>query len=141
MADLLECLIQMKGVADTPRRLASRVRACVERGDEERAREVASRLAMAEARFGSCLSLMLSQERPSLPSLDLSSLDVDPARVLADCLQDFGWRRHQAVDALERCTAEDLNRIGFEPSRGPMTVADLVALMLAHDTDQLGQLV
>ena len=26
-------------------------------------------------------------------------------------------------------------------SRGPMTVADLVALMLAHDTDQLGLLV
>lgn len=141
MADLLECLIQMKGVADTPRRLAARVRDCVGRGQEERARDVAARLAMAEARFASCLSLMLAEDRPALPPLDLSSLDVDPARPLADCLQDFGWRRHHTVEDLERCSAEDLNRTGFEPSRGPMTVADLVAVMLAHDTDQLGRLV
>jgi hypothetical protein len=102
---------------------------------------VAARLAAAEARFASCLSLMLAADRPSLPSLDLSSLDVDPGREMADSLQEFGWRRQQSVRALERCSAADLSRIGFEPSRGPMRVADLVALMLAHDTDQLGRLV
>ena len=32
MADLLECLIQIKGVADTPRRLAERVRAALATG-------------------------------------------------------------------------------------------------------------
>lgn len=140
MADLLECVIQIKGVADTPRRLAARVRACLATDRQDDARDVVARLAMAEARFSSALTLMLGENRPSLPSLDLSSLDVDPARPLSDCLQEFGWRRQQVVQALERCSAEDLNRVGFEPSRGPMTVADLVALMLAHDTDQLGKL-
>lgn len=140
MADLLECLIQIKGVADTPRRLATRVRALTGSGRDDILREVAARLALAEARFNSCLTLMLAHDRPALPSLDLSSLDVDPTRPLSDWLQDFGWRRQQVVQALDRCSAEDLGRIGFEPSRGSMTVADLVALMLAHDTDQLGRL-
>jgi hypothetical protein len=141
VADLLECLIQIKGVADTPRRLAARVRAAAAGGREQDAADVAARLAMAEARFSSCLALMLAQDRPPLPSLDLSALDVDPGRPLGDWMQAFSWRREEVVRALEKCSAEDLNRVGFEPSRGPMTVADLVALMLAHDTDQLGRLI
>jgi SepF-like predicted cell division protein (DUF552 family) len=84
---------------------------------------------------------MLTQGRPSLPSLDLSSLDVDPDRPLGECRQAFSWRREAVVRRLEACSADDLNRVGFEPSRGPMIVADLVALMLAHDTDQLGRLI
>jgi hypothetical protein len=141
MADLLECLIQIKGVADTPRRLAARVRAAVHAGRSAEAAAVVARLAAAEARFASCLDAMMAHEGPSLPSLDLTSLDVDPDRPLGDSMQAFAWRREQVVRALEKCSAEDLNRLGFEPSRGPMSVADLVALMLAHDTDQLGRLI
>jgi hypothetical protein len=141
VADLLECVIQIKGTADTPRRLAQRARACAEAGHAGVATEVAARLALADARFSSCLSAMLAQEGPTLPSLDLSSLDVDPGRSLADWLAEFGWRRQAIVARLDRCSAADLGRLGFEPSRGPMTVADLVALMLAHDTDQLGRLI
>lgn len=140
MADLLECLIQIKGVADTPRRLALRVRASVAAGREREAASVAARLAAAEARFASCLEAMLTQDRPSLPSLDLSSLDVDPDRPIGEWMQSFSWRREAVVRRLEACSADDLNRVGFEPSRGPMIVADLVALMLAHDTDQIGRL-
>ena len=50
----------------------------------------------------------------------------------------FRERRAATVAVLERCSAEQLGRIGLAPSRGPLTVADLVALMLAHDTDCLG---
>ncbi len=140
MADLLECLIQIKGVEDTPRRLASRVRAAVAAGREREATDVVARLALAEARFASCLEAMLAQDGPALPPLDLASLDVDPGRPLGDWMQAFGWRRTEVVRALGKCTAADLNRVGFEPSRGPMTVADLVALMLTHDTECLGEL-
>jgi hypothetical protein len=140
MADLLECLIQIKGLADTPRRLATRVRTALATGAGRDVARVAARLALAEARFASCLALMLAEDRPALPSLDLSTLDVDPSRPVGDWLQDFGWRRGHLVGRLDRCSAEDLGRVGFEPSRGPMTVADLVAVMLAHDTDRLGDL-
>ena len=141
MADLLECLIQIKGVADTPRRLAARVRGAVAVGRQEVASTVVSRMVAAEGRFAACLDGMLAGPTPALPSLDLASLENDPGRSLGDSMQDFAWRRAQVVRRLETCSAEELNRVGFEPSRGPMTVADLVAVMLAHDTDQLGLLV
>jgi len=141
VADLLECLIQIKGVSDTPRRLTVRVTGALAAGRLRQATAVAARLAAAEARFASCLDAMLSGDRGSLPSLDLSSLDVDPDRPLGESMQAFAWRREQVVRRLDACSAVDLDRVGFEPSRGPMTVADLVALMLAHDTDQLGRLI
>jgi hypothetical protein len=141
VADLLECLIQIKGVADTPRRLAARVGAALSAGRESDAAAVVARLAAAEARFASCLEAMLAEQDAAIPSLDLTSLDVDSERLIGESMQAFARRREQVVRALDRCSGQDLNRIGLEPSRGPMTVADLVALMLAHDTDQLGRLI
>jgi hypothetical protein len=141
VADLLECLIQIKGVADTPRRLAPRVEAAVAGGREREAADVAARLAIADARFANCLAVMLTDDRPLLPSLDLASMDIDPRRALAAWMADFTRRRAEIVASLDKCSADDLNRLGLEPARGPMSVADLVALVLAHDTDQLGRLV
>lgn len=147
MADLLECLIQVKGVADTPRRLAVRSAALVAAvGAPDAGRtvqEVTARLADAEIVFRDCLSMMLAAESPTLPSLPASPagrraspspLTVEEAHAV------FATRRADTVRVLERCSAAQLNRIGIEPSRGRMTVADLVALMLAHDTDSLGEL-
>jgi len=140
VADLLECLIQIKGLAETPRRLGARVRRATEAHAFAGVAHVARRLALAEARFASCLTLMLSEERPALPSLDLASLAAEASREPGEWLQEFGWRRGEVLRLLDRCSAADLGRVGFEPARGPMTVADLVAVMLAHDTDRLGEL-
>lgn len=149
MADLLECLIQIKGVADTPRRLALRLDAARRlSGPAGAARGalVAQRMAAAEECFGRCLSLMLAQDRPSLPALPKAVADEAETGSQAGTgeLDDAGWqaefrvRRSATVAVLERCSAEQLGRTGLAPSRGPLTVADLVALMLAHDTDCLG---
>ena len=137
MADLLECLIQIKGVADTPRRLGIRLAAAVAPGHGSR---VARRMCEAEESFGRCLTLMLAEDRPVLPALPR----VDPVAEDSEGKAEAGWlaqfaaRRSRVVALPEQCSAEQLNRIGLEPSRGPMTVADLVAVMLAHDTDCLG---
>jgi hypothetical protein len=146
VADLLECLIQIKGVADTPRRLAQRVadagvRSSSSAAVERRARDITSRLLAAERRFRDCLSLMLSRDRPALPALDGVDLVDDLPGTLDGCRREFAARRAETVGVLETCTADQLNTIGIEPSRGPMTVADLVAVMLAHDTDRLGELI
>jgi DinB superfamily len=146
VADLLECLIQIKGVADTPRRLAVRVAALAgqapPRADADRnAAEVATRMAMAELVFGDCLSRMLTAERPALPALPDGRASIDAALPEAEARALFLARRADTVRVLDRCSAGQLNRIGLEPSRGPMTVADLVAVMLAHDTDCLGRLI
>jgi hypothetical protein len=149
VADLLECLIQIKGVADTPRRLELRLEAARRlsgAGGANRGLVVAKQMAEAEACFGRCLSLMLDQDRASLPGLPKAIAGERETGSQAGTgeLDDAGWpaqfrvRRVATVAVLEQCSAEQLGRIGLAPSRGPLTVADLVALMLAHDTDCLG---
>lgn len=146
MADLLECLIQIKGVADTPRRLAARTAdICATpispAEAQRRVREVTTRLAEAEMVYRDCLYMMLTVERPALPEMPGSHPSAGAPLSAAEAAAVFTARRTDTVKVLEQCSAEQLNRIGVEPSRGPMTVADLVALMLAHDTDSLGDLV
>ena len=145
MADLLECLIQIKGTADTPRRLALRAAEALSHSSssadaERRVREVASRLAAAEMVFRDSLYMMLTVDRPALPPMPDPRAAADAALSVEEAQAVFAARRADSVQVLERCTAEQLNRVGLEPSRGPMTVADLVALMLAHDTECLGNL-
>ncbi len=142
MADLLECLIQIKGVADTPRRLEARLAPHGRDGRASpRGARVARRLAEAELRFALCLGLMLSADRPALPALPAMACD-EAAEPLGDAARwqaTFAARRAETVAVLDRCSAEQLGRVGLDPSRGSMTVADLVAVMLAHDTDCLGE--
>jgi hypothetical protein len=146
VADLLECLIQIKGLADTPRRLALRTaKAAASSASTEsaarQARDVARCLLSAEARFRLALSLMLSRDRPALPRLPPVEVTDSPAPAVGECERAFATERAETVRVLEACSAGQLNRTGVEPARGPMTVADLVAVMLAHDTDRLGELV
>ena len=146
MADLLECLIQIKGVADTPRRLALRLAAQAAGGvGGQRGLRIARWMAEAESRFAGCLTLMLSDDRSALAPLPTVRMSATARQSegeadAAQWLSAFSDRRAQTVALLERCSAEQLGRIGLEPSRGPMTVADLVAVMLAHDTDCLGEI-
>jgi hypothetical protein len=152
VADLLECLIQIKGLADTPRRLAQRAAEFTSsRGSHAEAApgvvEVARRLLAAETRFRRSLSLMLTRDQPALeilpgdapggfePSASVGGASFDA------CQRAFAAERAETLRVLEACSADQLNRKGGDPLRGPMTVADLVAAMLAHDTDRLGDLV
>lgn len=146
MADLLECLIQIKGLADTPRRFALRAgeaaaRSQVSTGTAVPVREVACRLLVAERWFRGSLVLMLSRDRPAIPGLAALDAAVAPMAQGVDCAAEFAAERAETVRLLEACSADQLNRVGIEPARGPITVADLVAAMLAHDTDRLGDLV
>ena len=84
---------------------------------------------------------MLSLDRPRIPALALSAAPDDFPGSLGDGQVEFAARRAETVRVLERCSADQLNRIGIEPLRGPMTVADVVAVMLAHDTDRIGDLI
>jgi hypothetical protein len=145
MADLLECLIQIKGIADTPRRLAERAArlaaaSAAPADTERRVREAAGRLVAAELVYSDCLSRMLAEDRPALRALPVLAAAPDRFVSSADAIAEFKRRRAESVEILDRCSAAQLNRVGIAPSRRRMTVADLVALMLAHDTDCLGEL-
>lgn len=145
MADLLECLIQIKGVSGTPARLARRVEDAMadsssRQATGQRVGQVVGRLLAAEGRYLDALGKMLAAERPAVPRLLDAGEPAERPASIAEGVREFAARRAETVRELESCSAEQLNCVGIEPSRGPMTVADLVAVMLAHDTDSLGEL-
>ena len=152
MADLLECLIQIKGLGDTPRRLVQRAAEFTASPSSQAEAsagvvEVARRLLAAEPQFRRALSLMLTREESALDLLpgdaaaESAQVGDAPGDSFDVCQRAFAAERAATVHALDACSADQLNRKGIDPLRGPITVADLVAAMLAHDTDRLGDLV
>jgi hypothetical protein len=150
MADLLECLLQIKGLRET----ADRVAVLVHRVEPTRwmqaapgngpcAADVLAQLAEIESLHGEWLRLMLASSRPVLSAFD--------DRALFDVARRHGWeppaaldrflahRRHN-LEVLDRCSAADLSRVGVHPVRREVSVADLVAVMLANDVDRLGEI-
>jgi hypothetical protein len=150
VADLLECVIQIKALAETVLRLER----LAEEGDSDRWRrrptpgvwapiEVLGHLADLELVFGARLRAVLSLDEPALQQINGARL-AERARYLdwplRTALERFGRRRRENVELLETCSAEELGRTGIHPSRGRLTVAGLVAVMLAHDVDHVGQI-
>lgn len=153
MADLLECLIQIKGVADTPRRFRDAWTAFCSRVDDAVAMPVGlavfGGMLERESVYQVSLNVMLAECQPLVPRIEAPSIEAGagvrrvaeinvpaPDDVQAN-IERFATERSATVAVLERCSADDLNRTGVDPRRGVTSVADLVALMLAHDTDQL----
>jgi hypothetical protein len=152
MADLLECLIQIKGLGDTPRRLVQRAAEFAASPSSQAEApagvvEVARRLLAAETQFRRALSLMLTRDESALDLLpgDATADGAQPGELPGDsfdvCQRAFAAQRAETLRVLDACSGDQLNRTGIDPLRGPITVADLVAAMLAHDTDRLGDLV
>jgi hypothetical protein len=150
VADLLEALLQIKALAATPVRAAELLRSSDpsrwvvrHRSAEWAPIEVLAHLADAELVFGLRVRLIMSADRPSLPVLEQSAL-AERARYLAWspalALERFRNRRGETIELLASCSAEDLERVGLHPLRREVTIADLVAIMLAHDTDHIGQM-
>ncbi|MGE5236428.1 MAG: DinB family protein [Acidobacteriota bacterium] len=150
MADLLECLVQVRALRETSKRLEALLRSFPlplwirrEPAGTATASEVVARLADAELLSGTWLRLMLTVEQPVLRGVDRDALAAraryaEWPPLLA--LSRFRTRREETLELLEGCDAEDLARIGRHSERGEITVADLVAMMLAHDTDRLGEI-
>jgi uncharacterized damage-inducible protein DinB len=149
MADLLECLIQIKGLRETCTRLEEMLQHYPMRLWLQRPRtqkwtpaEIVAHLADAETFFGVRVRLMLTAEHAFLPAFEQERLaararysEWPPLLALAR----FRTRREETLELLEGCSADELARTGEHPRRGVITVADLVAIMLAHDTGHFGQ--
>jgi uncharacterized damage-inducible protein DinB len=150
MADLLECVLQIKALAETLHRVEELLRDAPPGRWVARPRpgtwapvEVLAHLADSELFHGARLRLMITGERPFLQPFEGAAL-AERARYLEWpphlALERFRTRRAETLDLLSSCSAEDLARVGVHPVRGEMSVADLVALMLAHDTDHVAQM-
>ncbi len=150
MADLLEALLQIKALAGTPARLrrwldppsAGRWSRRPAPGKRSPA-EILVHLAEAEEVF--CLSarLIATSERPLLPTVGHGVPAGSEGTVASDplgALERFASRRRVTCELLSACSAAQLERVGVHPVRKLVSLADLAAIMLAHDTDHVGQI-
>jgi hypothetical protein len=150
MADLLECLLQIKGLRET----ADRLRPLIASADPHEwnrpsgpdgpsAADLLARVAELELLHGVWLRLILVSGRPALPAFDeqgLLALGRYRRWDAGAALDAFLVRRGDNLDLLDRCSASDLGRIGIHPVRRETTIADVVALMLAGDVDRMGEI-
>jgi hypothetical protein len=150
MADLLECLLQVKGLRET----ADRLSALAAEADAQQwtqpppdgglcAADLLTLLVEIEIVHGSWLRLMLASPRPLLAAFDARALLEVGRRHLwtaAQALDRFFTYRRDNLDLLDRCSAADFSRTAVHATRREMTVADLVAVMMATDTERVGEI-
>jgi hypothetical protein len=150
MADLLECLLQIKGLRESADRMSALVAGADAARWHERpgpqaptAAELLTRLAELEVVHGTALRLCLTAGASIMPFVDEQAF-LQMARFhqwsSGEALACFLARRAENLDILDRCTADDLARQGTHPVRRHPTVADLVAVMLASDFEHLGDM-
>ncbi len=150
MADLLEALVQIKALAETPPRVAALLRRATPEAWTRRPApgvwapvEVLAHLADTELFYGTRVRLVLTGDRPFLQPFEGAIL-AERAGYMSwaptVAFERFRTRRAETLELLSGCSATELERVGVHPVRGEITVADLVALALAHDTDHVGQI-
>jgi uncharacterized damage-inducible protein DinB len=150
MADVLEALMQIKALAETPPRLAGLLRSAPQEAWTRRPRpgvwaavEVLAHLADSELFYGTRVRLVVTGDRPFLQPFQGAILAERAGYISwppTVAFERFRTRRVESLELLSSCSAVELARVGVHPLRGEMSVADLVALMLAHDTDHVGQI-
>ena len=150
MADLLECLAQIRALAETAPRLEALVGTAADSrwhvrpgGSVWAPVEVLAHLADLELIYAARLRAMLTIDEPALQIVDQEALAQRAGYIdwpVAVALDRFRARRRDTLELLRSCSAAELERRGRHPRRGVITVADQVAIMLAHDTSHVGQI-
>lgn len=129
MADLLECLIQMRALAETVTlSVFAGTRVDASEMEDVTVSRVWQRMAGAERRYAAALGADAAAVAHSEWKTDATAPRVEFVNV-----------RTANLEVLGRCSAAELDRLVPWPGRSATTVADLVAIMLAHDTEVLGQ--
>jgi hypothetical protein len=160
VADLLECVIQIKALEHAIARL-TRLLDVPPPGCETgaHAQALLSRLVDAERAF-SKVWLVTRPEKQGRPEPSRATASKRRRRMrhgprprtrggtmttgasgdMPAALEEFVVLRRANLDVLGACTAAGLGSPVTWPGRRDTTVADLVAIMLAHDTEVIGQL-
>jgi hypothetical protein len=131
MADLLECLIQIKALGEA---LALAETGAPSMSENEPASmqrvPVWQLMYEAERRYAEALGAETGV-RAEMPASELGT---------AAARDEFAGRRRANLAMLSNCSAAKLGGTVEWPGRPATTLADLVAIMLASDTEVLGEL-
>ncbi len=144
MADLLECMVQLRALAETPRRLhdllarhggAAWTAPPPDGGPSPR--ELTALLAAEEPGAAAWVRRILAEDHPHLAvEIAVPEGGADPEAAAAR----FAAAREATLALLTACSAAQLERAGEAPGRGALTLADLAADLLARDTERLGRI-
>jgi hypothetical protein len=133
--DEIAALIEGRTDAELSRRPAERAWA---------ATEVVCHLRDTEEFFATRLLLALYNEEPRwLPAVDPDRWAAERQYLrnhASDALAAFRARRADSIALLASLTPEQWERAGVHPSRGRLTLRDLLAVNAAHDDNHLAQL-
>ena len=130
MADLLECLIQIKALRETLTMVTGRIVAERPAGIRPVAASTWRQMAEAERSYAQALGT------DAIGPLRASPASGDAA----EAMEVFLALRQANLTLLGSCTASQLAAPVAWAGRPATTVADLVAIMLASDTEGLGEL-
>jgi hypothetical protein len=131
MADLLECVIQIKALAATLETATLSIASGSSPDTESvTVSELWRQMADVERRYAQALGTAAGSRR---------GITSAPEGA-ADARGTFLQQRRANLAMLDSCTAAQLGGCVEWAGRPSTTVADLVAIMLAHDTDVLGGL-
>ncbi|MEW5984222.1 MAG: hypothetical protein AB1806_17870 [Acidobacteriota bacterium] len=136
MADLLECLLQIKGLAESLNRLSALAAQSAGRGGAAVAAVTQTAAGLASAEHG--WHQAFSSALPNRGFADDSP--AWPACGTEDPVVAFNRARRATLEFLDLCSAADLSASATLGGLGRVTVADIVAHMLANDTERLGAL-
>jgi len=130
---LYECLVQIRALRDTAQRLTGFVPAGPETAVASAVTELLRRRAQLELTHGEWLALLLGTGVPALA-------EVEPDETAVAAVDAFLAAREANLALLERLGAGELEQTGVLPDGRPAAVTDVVAMMVAADTDAVAEL-
>lgn len=93
--------------------------------------------------FAERIELMLAQEHPTIPAVDVDRIAQkrqDHLRTLVDLLDELDAQRHRHVDLIHSLSAEQLTRTGHYTKYGDFRVSDFVCEWAYHDYAHVQQI-
>ena len=90
------------------------------------------------------VEMILAEDRPELPALDVAGLVIENAYAQQEfaLIQAERTRlRQESIAVLDGLSDEQWNRVGLHPRYGEMTISALAQQLTTHDVDHIEQLV
>lgn len=128
MTGLYECLVQIRALRDTARRLTAFVAADNATDAEQAVAELVCRRLQLELTHGEWLGLLLGVAAQGPAA-------VEAPETAAAAVDAFLATREANLALLEKLGAGELEQSGVLPDGRPAAVTDVVAMMVAADTD------
>ncbi len=103
--------------------------------------DIVAHLADIEVRYMIRLRQIITEDRPTVPSIDPDPAAHDLSRPLTDLCDTFSARRAETIAFLRSLEQRDWARPLIHTTAGPSRFRDQIQALIDHDSDHLAQIV